>query len=110
MTGMPDGAATDKQITMMYKSFHGSTAYASYADNFLRGAGVFESAFNRVPIENNRAGNEARGDDGGEMLELKELLHCRPGKCGFCFQVCLWYRSRLTLAAVNSTTRLPVHR
>ena len=43
MTGMPDGAATDKQITMMYKSFHGSTAYASYADNFLRGAGVFSS-------------------------------------------------------------------
>ena len=79
MTGASEGAATDKQMVVIGKSFHGSDSYASHAKLFMQGKGVFSSAFKRAPIENNREGNEARaGPDGtGEMIELHERLHCR---------------------------------
>ena len=44
----------------------------------MKGGGVFEAAFERKPIENNREGNEPHED--GAMLELKELFHRKIGE------------------------------
>ena len=81
MTGRAEGAMSDKQLLCMFKSFHGSPGYASFAKQLMDGKGVFKEAFERYPIENNREGNGARGGTGNaEMLELREILHCRQGK------------------------------
>ena len=81
MTGISEGAMNDKQLQCMYKSFHGTPGFASYGKNFMEGKGIFKEAFDRYPMQNNREGNDARGASGAtEMLELRELLHCRPGK------------------------------
>ena len=47
LTDAPDGAATDKQMVLIAKSFHGSEAYASHAKLFMQGSGVFSTAFKK---------------------------------------------------------------
>ena len=96
MSEKSEGALSAKQIDIVFKAFHGSDAYASYSEQFMKGSGVFESAFDRKPIENNRDGNDDRSSGGtgtAEMLELKELLHCRPGECLFLFCAIIYNRA-----------------
>ena len=76
MTGKAgDGEKQAGQELLMEKVLHGSEGYASNLDLFLEGKGVFEMAFVRHSLENNREGNELRKN--GSMLELRELLHSR---------------------------------
>ena len=36
--------------------------------------------FARVPISNNRPGNDLRGDTNSMMLELRDIFHCDPSE------------------------------
>jgi hypothetical protein len=77
MTGKSaDGETVGGQELLMEKMFHGSDGYASHVDLFCSGKGLFEMAFVRSELENNRAGNESRV---GCMLELRSTLHCDLG-------------------------------
>jgi hypothetical protein len=71
-----DGASG--QQALMEKAFHGSAGYASVLTNFLEGKGDAASMFKRVPIENNREGNEER--TGSHMLQLLDIFSCDEGK------------------------------
>jgi len=77
MAKMAKGADEENQKQMHYKSFHGSESHTSVVDLLLKANGPYLAAFDKVPIENNRAGNEARATD-GYMFELREYLHCDP--------------------------------
>jgi len=79
------GAKEIQQEAFMQKAFHGSEAHASSLKLFLNGENPFEMAFDRIPIVNNRQGNEFRGATGGDMLELRDIFHCDPAAC-YCTQ------------------------
>jgi hypothetical protein len=70
------GETSENQNNICVKVFHGSDGYSSILDLFMTAKGHYECAFNAIPIENNRAGNDHR--DGKNMYELKEILHCEP--------------------------------
>ena len=40
---------------------------------------MFEMAMVRQEVQNNQEGNEVRAKDGGDALELIEMLHCDIG-------------------------------
>ena len=79
MEGKSEGEASDGQKQLCEKVFHGSEGYSAVLDMFMDGTGLYRDAFNRVPIENNREGNEQRSvdkDGNAYMLELKSILTC----------------------------------
>jgi len=76
MTKKAKGADTGNQENMHCQSFHGTESHQSVLDLFLQGNGPYFAAFEKVPIEVNRAGNDSRTD--GYMWELKPLLHREP--------------------------------
>jgi hypothetical protein len=71
-----EGAAA--QQSMMEKVFHGSAGYASVLTNFLEGKGDAANMFRKVPLENNREGNDKRSTN--YMLELLDIFSCDEGK------------------------------
>ena len=77
MTDKASGESVAGQQQLQEKVFHGSTGYASILTSCLSGKGMAESLYNRLPIENNREGNENRSN--GHMLQLKEVLSCEDG-------------------------------
>ena len=87
MTDLASGEKKEGQDNLLGKVFHGSSGvggYVSLLQLFLDGKPPYASAFNKLPIENNREGNELRvGSDC--ILELKELLHCDSSKWFKCF-------------------------
>ena len=99
MSNKADGEKTDKQMQLLYKCFHGTESHASVLDLFLTGRGLYAAAFDKVDLENNRAGNEDRAKAGfGCMLMLRDLLHCDPSEFFDLFVVsslafvCCYYR------------------
>jgi len=81
MVNRADGEKNDKQMQLYFKCFHGSVSHASVLGLFLTGRGLFAGAFEKADLENNRAGNDDRANDGfGCMLMLKDVLHCDPSK------------------------------
>eukprot|EP00797_Seminavis_robusta_P010107 Sro1741_g294620.2 (528) ;mRNA; f:3968-5628 len=77
MSDKADGENTSRQQALMEDVFHGSAGYASVLDLFMQGGGEFASIFDRVPIENNREGNELR--TGGYALVMKDIFSCDEG-------------------------------
>ncbi|CAB9530829.1 unknown protein [Seminavis robusta] len=75
--GRGDGENTAGQEAMMSNVFHGSPGYASVLDEMMQGKGIYASMFDKVPIENNREGNENR--QGGHMLVAKDIFSCDEG-------------------------------
>ena len=78
MVQRAQGAKEIQQESFMEKTFHGSEAHSSSLRTFLKGESPFELFFERVPISNNRPGNELCGDTNGMMLEVREIFHCDP--------------------------------
>lgn len=77
-TDRGNGENSAGQEALLEKVFHGSEGYESLLKSFIEGSGVYVSCFNKVPIENNREGNEGRPE--AFMLELKQIFHCEEGK------------------------------
>ena len=77
MTDKASGKSVGSQQILQEKVFHGSTGYASILSSCLSGKGTAESLYNRLPIENNREGNDNRSN--GHMLQLKDVLTCEEG-------------------------------
>jgi hypothetical protein len=78
MVDKAQGETAAAQQTLIEKVFHGSAGYASVLTNILEGKGDFAFMFNRIPIENNREGNESRS--GSHMLQLLDIFSCDQGK------------------------------
>jgi len=74
-----EGLKGKEQDQHIGKTFHGSEGHASVLDKFLEGKCPHDQCFNKLPLENNREGNDKRKD--GYVHELKEILHCDPSKC-----------------------------
>jgi hypothetical protein len=73
-----DGEDKEGQMVLLFKVFHGSAGYSSVVNTLIEGAGPYESAYFKVPLENNCAeGNENRDI---VMLQLLCLLTCDEGK------------------------------
>ena len=68
--------AANQQL-LQEKVFHGSAGYASLLTNFIKGKGDGANMFSRIPIENNREGNEER--NGSHMLRLLDTFSCDEG-------------------------------
>jgi hypothetical protein len=77
MTDRASGEQVSVQQTLHEKVFHGSAGYASILTNFMEGKGDAASMFSRIPIENNREGNDERR--AGYMLQLKDIFSCDEG-------------------------------
>jgi hypothetical protein len=77
MTDKAGGESAAGQQVLQEKVFHGSAGYASVLTNCLQGKGDAASMFNRIPIENNREGNEER--EGSHMLQLLDIFSCDEG-------------------------------
>jgi len=73
-----EGMKGKEQDRHIERTFHGSHGYASIIDKFLDAKHPYDECFNKLPLENNREGNDQRKD--GFMYELKELLHCDPSE------------------------------
>ena len=61
MTDLASGEKKEGQDNLLGKVFHGSSGvggYVSLLQLFLDGKPPYASAFNKLPIENNREGNE----------------------------------------------------
>ena len=70
-----DGADSKGQVKMMEKVYHGSGGYASVMDKFIKGEGEYANCFHKIPMQNNREGNEERSGT-TEMLQLMTVFHC----------------------------------
>jgi hypothetical protein len=78
MTEKGGGESVAGQQILQEKVFHGSAGYASVLTNCLEGRGTAASMYNRIPIENNREGNEERTSS--YMLRLLDIFSCDEGK------------------------------
>ena len=78
MTDEASGETAAGQQILQEKVFHGSVGYASVLTNFMDGKGDAASMFSRIPIENNREGNEDRKCS--QMLCLLDILSCDESK------------------------------
>jgi len=69
MTDKAVGETVAGQITLQEKVFHGSSGYASLLTSCISGKGTTECLYDKLPIENNREGNDQRSN--GHMLRFK---------------------------------------
>ena len=78
MADKASGETAAGQQLLQEKVFHGSVGYASVLTNFIDGEGDGANMFSRIPIENNREGNEER--KGSHMFRLLDTFSCDEGK------------------------------
>lgn len=74
MTDKAGGETVAGQQAFQEKLFHGSVGYASALTNYLEGKADAAFMYNRLPIENNREGNDARKSS--YMLQLQTIFSC----------------------------------
>jgi hypothetical protein len=81
MSDKASGATVDGQKEFQEKLFHGSAGYASVLTKYMEGKGDAACMFNKLPIENNREGNEERAvGSSSYMLQMKDIFSCDIGK------------------------------
>lgn len=68
-------AKEEAQLEKMRKAFHGAESHASLLKQFMEGKEPFAGCFDKLPLENNREGNQVGL---GCMLNLKDVLTCLP--------------------------------
>lgn len=78
MADKASGETVGGQQVFHEKLFHGSKEYSSILDKFLAGKEHAASMYHKVPVENNREGNEERTET--YMLQLKDIFTCDEGK------------------------------
>jgi hypothetical protein len=78
MSDKATGETVGGQHLFHEKLFHGTAEHASVLDMFLAGKGDAASMYEKVPIENNREGNERRTET--YMLELRDIFTCDIGE------------------------------
>jgi hypothetical protein len=79
MTEKAQGEKTNAQQLLHEKRFHGAAGYVSVLSEVMEGKGEAGAAmFDRIPIENNREGNDKR--TASHMLRLLDIFSCDQGE------------------------------
>jgi hypothetical protein len=78
MKDKASGETVDGQKILHEKCFHGDASRVSLLDKVCSGKGDFASMYAKIPIENNREGNDERSDS--YMLQLLDIFSCDIGK------------------------------
>jgi hypothetical protein len=77
MIDKASGESVAGQMNLQEKVFHGSSGYASLLTSCLSGKGSTECLYDRLPVENNREGNDKRTSE--HILRLKDVVTCDEG-------------------------------
>ncbi len=99
MTGKASGETTQGQQLLQEQDFHGSSNYASALTNIMEGKGYAACMFNRLPIDNNREGNEHRTES--HMLQLLDMFTCDEGNVHFSFPSCIFFSAILFVILIT---------